>query len=475
MNTLLLVPVLATLLTPVVSGDDVKLPAMFRSGMVLQRDIRVPIWGTANPGEQIKVEFAGKAAQVQANTQGNWRTLLGPFPAGGPFKMSITGKTEVVIDDVLVGEVWVCSGQSNMEWAVRRAKDPDQEIRAASFPKIRLFKVPRRASVTAVRDVDAKWTAVTPKTVADFSAVGYYFGRELFESIHVPIGLIQSAWGGTPVESWMSEQAIADKRFAPLRKRWEERAKKQPRHPHRPSNLFRGMINPLLPYGIRGVVWYQGESNASRAEQYVALFPALIEDWRGHWNQIDNKDFPFYFVQLANFTVRKGQDPRTWAELREAQSLALRLPNTGMAVTIDIGNPRDIHPRNKQEVGRRLALLARARVYGEDVEDSGPMFRRASPAGRAIRIEFDNSYGLRARGDGELLGFTIAGSDRKFLPAEARIVGRDVIVQSDEVPAPVAVRYAWTDNPTCNLVNHTGLPASPFRTDTWPRVTAGKH
>ena len=502
---------LLALATPSILHADVKLPKVISSHMVLQRDRSVPIWGWAEAGEEITVEIAGQHFVTKANDKGTWRVELAPMKAGGPHTMTLRGKNRIVLRDILIGEVWVCSGQSNMEWRVRQSKDPRIERANAKFPKIRLFRVPRKATPVRQSDVSARWTHCTPETVYEFSAVGYYFGRELHAHLHegldrIPIGLIQSAWGGTRAEAWTDREDLARvAELSPILETWKERlaklpkqrelfqrrlanwrgavaaarkagrpAPRRPRPPqsdksqHRPANLFNGMIAPLIPYAIRGAIWYQGESNAGRAYQYRTLFPTMIDCWRRQWDQ---GDFPFLWVQLANWKSR--MDKRAWGELREAQTMTLSKPNTGQAITIDIGNPRDIHPKNKQEVGRRLGLIARAQIYGEQVDFRGPTFGRLHCADGKATIDFANAEKLVVRGN-RLLGFEIAGKDQKFYLADARIDGTSVIVTSKDVPSPVAVRYAFADSPSCNLFDENGLPAEPFRSDDWPAVTRNK-
>lgn len=486
-----------------------RLPALIGDHMVIQRDAAAPVWGWADGGESITVSIAGQITKTVAAGDGRWVVMLKPMRAGGPHIMTVKGAEKTVtIQDVMVGEVWVCSGQSNMEWPVRLAANAEEEIGKANHPSIRLFKVAHKTAETPQADCEAQWTVCTAVTIGDFSAVGYYFGRELRKELDVPIGLIQSTWGGTPAEAWTSAGALkANGTFKPLLDRWQqllaeypeaqkkyeedlkaweaaaEQAKSEgkepprrpfpprgPEHPHRPSSLYNGMIAPLTNYAIQGVIWYQGESNAGRAYQYRMLFPAMIQDWRKNWH--GDRSFPFLFVQLANFRAAQDEPGESeWAELREAQTKALSIENTGMAVTIDIGEADDIHPKNKQEVGRRLALQAMGRAYQSMLVHSGPMYREMKIEGNAIRLSFDNPHGgLEARG-GPLRGFAIAGEDRKFVWADARIEGLEVVVSSEAVPQPVAVRYAWADNPVANLYNGAGLPASPFRTDDWPGLT----
>jgi len=487
---------------------DVSLPAVFSSHMVLQRDSAVKVWGTADAGEGVTVSFAGQTRQTRAASDGRWSVTLDAMPAGGPHEMVVTAYNTLRYENVLLGDVWVCSGQSNMQWSVGRASDPEKEIAAAKHPSLRLFSVQRTVAGAPLSDVTGTWMPCSPETVESFSAVGYFFGRKLHQELDVPIGLLHTSWGGTPSEAWTSMATLqvtpvaqpilerweetlehspeAMKRHAEKVKEWEEKRRaaeakgeKPPRkprkprgadHPHRPGGLFNAMIAPLLQYAIRGAIWYQGESNASRAYQYGTIFPAMILDWRGHWGQ---GDFPFYWVQLANFRARVDEpDDSDWAELREAQNKALALPNTGTAVIIDIGEADDIHPRNKQDVGKRLALAALAETYGHDIVYSGPMYKAHAVEGDKVRVYFDHvGGGLEARGEDALVGFAIAASDQEFVWAKATIEDGAVVLHSDQVKAPVAVRYGWAHNPLCNLYNKEGLPASPFRTDQWPGVT----
>ncbi|MGH7152051.1 MAG: sialate O-acetylesterase, partial [Planctomycetota bacterium] len=400
-----------------------------------------------------------------------------------------------------------CSGQSNMEWPADRSAGAEEETTRPADPDLRLLVVPHRVSGEPQQELDARWVGASPNSVPGFSAVALAFGRELRSSLGVPVGLIQATWGGTPAEAWTPRQGLetsevlrpilerwerslaeypeAKRRFEEETARWREASSKakpegkpQPRapsapagpdHPHRASGLWNGMVAPLVPFAIRGAIWYQGESNAARAEEYATLFPEMIRRWREAWG---GGEFPFLFVQLANFRPGGKADGSTWAELRDAQRRALSLPHTAMAVTIDIGEPGDIHPRNKREVGRRLSLAAKVRVYGLGGTDSGPEYRSASVEGDALRLRFDPaSGGLVAKG--ELLGFEIAGEDRRFVPAQARIDGETVLLRSPEVARPVAARYAWADDPPVSLFNGAGLPASPFRTDDGPWQTPG--
>jgi sialate O-acetylesterase len=480
----------------------VKVHGLFSNGAVLQQGVKVPVWGSGAEGEKISVTIQGQ--EVQATTHhGKWSLQLEPLHAGGPFTLIIKGSNAVVIHNILVGEVWLCSGQSNMDMEL----DPNgpngrggvinaqQEIASANFPRIRLFQVKKQVASKPLAEVEGGWRQTTPQTVALFSAVGYFFGRELHETLGVPIGLIQASYGGSPAEAWISRKGLeqnpdlnpilaglqrtlvrdpgvfeafmrrVEQWIGPARKA-EAEGKPMPPFPWiPPTGFYNGMIAPLSPYAMRGVIWYQGEANTGSAEQYAKLFPAMIRDWRDAWAE---GDFPFLFVQLPNYEQTEGPES-SWAQLRESQRIALSLPRTGMAVTIDIGDPHSVHPKNKQEVGRRLALAALGVAYGSRITFSGPVYESARAEGGVFRLRFKHVGGdLVVKGDSQLTGFEIAGEDRKFVPARARIDRGTVIVWSDEVPRPRAVRYGWADNPLCNLSNRAGLPASPFQTDPWP-------
>jgi len=619
---------------------------LFTDHVVLQRDVPVPVWGWADPGDRVKVALAGQSVETTADAQGKWTARLGPYPAGGPHTMAVTGPKSAEVRDILVGDVWLCSGQSNMEWPLSHADRAKQEVAAANHPRIRLFTVPKKTAAVPRDTADASWEVCTPQSAPEFSAVGYFFGRDLQRELDVPIGLIDSSWGGTVAEAWTStgaleglgdfkqalervrteqanqgkppvkfEEAMAAwwKKNDPgsadqptwadpkldanawksmaLPGHWEERGlpdfdgiawfrkevklpeawdgkelnlslgaiddrdttylngtevghqnahntgrkykvpaglaragrnviavrvldtagqggfagskdemtltlagdeKAEPvalagdwsfqastpmgnlstppepsgSNPNRVTVLYNGMIAPLKPFPIKGAIWYQGEGNASRAAQYRRLLPAMIRDWRG---QFEAGDFPFLIVQLANFQKRKAEPGESaWAELREAQFLTSKaVPRSAVALAIDIGQANDIHPTNKQEVGRRLALDALAIAYGKDVEHSGPVFQAMEAKGNALRIRFDHIGGglVVGGGGGKLEGFAVAGEDGKFAWAEATIEGDAVVVSSPKVEKPRAVRYAWADNPACTLYNQAGLPAVPFRTD----------
>lgn len=628
------------------SAVNIQVDEIFTDNAMLQRDAEVPVWGTADPGGKVKVEVGDASAFAEVDENGDWMVELPALKAGGPFEMHVIGEDTTAFQNILVGDVWLASGQSNMEWALKAEVDNYQEeIANAHYPEIRLFTVEKNRSNEPLKKLNSEgWLVCSPQTIGDFSAVAYFFGREIHQKEKVPIGLIDATWGGTPAESWTSEKSLmkmeefrkmieenknarqdnstiseeektkrreeiiqqADAKvnatgFKPnfddsqwktmnLPALWEEadtsmnrfdgyvwfikkinipsrytgkqlslhlgkiddsdmtwfngeaigstndysklRVYEVPRNlvksgenriivrvldtgggggiygpaeemyleqkgqrlpislegawkydekqepafpsmnafPSEPAVLFNAMINPLIPYTIKGAIWYQGESNASRAKQYQTLFPLMIEDWREQFGQ---GKFPFLFVQLANFDPQGGR-PTEWAELREAQLMALDLDNTGMTVTIDLGDPNDIHPRNKQDVGYRLALAAEKVAYNRDNVYSGPLYD-------TLRIENDMAYikftevggGLMKMPDEELRGFTIAGENKQFVQAQAKIVGKDeVAVYSSKVKNPQAVRYGWSNNPDVNLYNKEGLPAAPFRTDQWESTEA---
>ncbi len=634
---------------------DIRLPAIINDHMVLQQNQPVNMWGWADPGETVTVSFSGhlsKSAAAVTASDGKWKMKLTVPEAGGPYTLVFEGNNRIEINDVMVGEVWVCSGQSNMEFGIKGVNNAEEEIKSAEkYSMIRQFRPPRHAAAEPQEDCKGQWLICDSENVQHYSAVAFFFARELTDELNVPIGLIHSSWGGTPAQAWTRKEVIdqfpyyveqkkkieqskinPDRFETELEKkieqwntqaasmdtgmeenwydpklndsnwktmsipvRWEKvigqfdgivwfrkkidipeslsgkdlylhlgpvddmditwvngervgsmqvygnwkkyrryqvpasilkekdnvivvrvldvsggggmhgnaklmkltdrfqsesvplagdwlyrkscSTRHLPRYPrpfkiqdqHVPSALYNGMIAPVIPYTIRGAIWYQGESNASKAHQYRKLFPAMIENWRVDWGQ---GNFPFYFVQLANFTkVLPEPADSDWAELREAQLMTLGLENTGMAVTIDIGDANDIHPRNKQDVGKRLSLWALAKDYGRDIVYSGPLYKMMEIDGSNVIIHFDHAgSGLTAKG-GSLKGFAIAGPDRKFVWADAEIKGDTVVVSSSEVAKPVAVRYAWAKNPVCNLYNQEGLPASPFRTDNFPCIT----
>ncbi len=479
---------------------DFTVAPVFSDHMVLQQGQAVPVWGWADDGEKVTVRFRGQTASATARN-GKWSLKLRSLKPGEPGVFTVSSKSRAIeFKNVLVGEVWVCSGQSNMEWPMAGSYQSAADIALATNPSIRLLDVPNVKSDGPSVVMKSAWRVCSPDAVRNFSAVGYYFGRDLQQHRRVPVGLIRSDWGGSPAEVWMSRESleinpryqteileaypVAEKNYRQAFTAWEkekaeaeqagkEFKKSPPRPPWKPTELYNGMIHPLIPYAIKGVIWYQGESNAGRAEQYRTLFPDLIRCWRRDWNQ---GDFTFLSVQLAPFNPIKDQpDDSNWAELREAQLLSTRvLPNVGMAVITDLGDPKDIHPTKKRPVGERLALAARAIAYGEKIEFSGPVYAGASLLDGQVVLRFDHvGKGLEAR-DGALKGFAICGEDRKFVWADAQIVGQTVVVSSPHVAKPVAVRYGWADCPVVNLWNKDGLPATPFRTDDFPLITAPK-
>jgi sialate O-acetylesterase len=497
---------------PCARATDVALNPLFGDHSVLQRDKPLPIWGTAGAGDTVVVTFHGQSAKAVAGADGRWMARLGPFPASAvPSDLVASSSNTVTIHDVLVGEVWLCGGQSNMEFKVDdggftyHVNNSRDELAAASYPLIRQIEIKRAVSTTPVSIPETKgWKVASPDTVGVFTAVGYFFARDIHRATGVPVGIILSCWGGTPVESWMDDAARAstsvsatlDARWAKAKADWppERVARypaqmdawnkaeanatathtKNPLHwpqppasddsPARPGGLFNAMIYPLEPAAIRGVLWYQGEANVGHASEYAELFSTMIRSWRQGFGQ---GDVPFYFVQLANFGTPYEFNDRGWAQLRDAQAAALALPATGMAVTIDIGDPANIHPRNKQEVGRRLALIAKANVYGVAPEVSGPMFAGATIEGPSIRVHFTHSGNeLEARG-GPPATVEVAGADKVFHPAFTEIQVDTLLVSSPDVAAPVAVRYAWTNAPSPNLYSDDGLPVVPFRSDAW--------
>lgn len=634
-NSALLVLVLCILAIP--GWGTPRLPSLLSDHLVLQRDQPVHLWGWADPEERIVVRLAGARATTTAGTNGSWSVALPAMAAGGPYSLTVAGKTTVVVNDVLIGEVWVASGQSNMTYPVSRSAGGADEVQHATCPQIRFFKVPKRISLRPEQETyQSEWQVCSPEAAAKFSAVAYYFARELNRDLKVPIGILESAWEGTPIEDWLPSAAYENApALQPIIQRWNSNTESVKRYsetanefklefadfvligtapsseplkpyplvwsyewsqapktrfellpiqgseiasvsgaldhtalslarafwnpdgtaldlnsysgirfkvrgngrfrlrfaqptitdwddysstsftaskdwqtvvvsfkslqqegwgvtkpftpaesvgfaiesttaagyPERPpSGIYNGMIAPLLRYGVRGAIWYQGESNALRASVYRLELPALISSWRKAWNE---GEFPFLVVQLPNHgAVPTSPSESAWAELREAQlRTSLSVPNTGLAVTIDVGLSEDVHPPRKREVGGRLARYALATTYAHAGAPSGPIYLNSTREATVIRTSFAHADGLRARGGDVLKGFAIAGRDRKFVWADARIEGSSVVVWSNDVPEPVAVRYGWGDSPVCNLENESGIPASPFRTDDWPGVT----
>ncbi|MBO0934852.1 sialate O-acetylesterase [Fibrella aquatilis] len=634
-----------TIATAQTGPSAFKLPDLFASHMVLQQQKPIPVWGWTRPGEKVTVTMAGQTQTAKADVYGRWQATFSPVAAGGPYTLTAAGKSgSATFDDVLVGEVWLCSGQSNMEWPLSAAKDGKAEVAAANYPQIRQFYVPHVTATTPQSAVAGQWSVCSPQTAGKFTAVGYFFARDLQKALNVPIGLVHSSWGGTHSETWTSREAIASdaalrpsldaidktggtaqarmqalmtliqQQQGPLPTPAEAAAYHQPTTPDanwptmtapvlfdqkmgnmdgvvwfrktiiipdnadmqnvslslgaiddqdstfingklvgaiqayneprnytipvgilkpgvnviairitdtgggggftakaddmkltgsnwsvplagdwryrathvfpssadsgpnaHPTLLFNAMLKPLVPYALRGVIWYQGESNAGRAKQYRTSFPLMITDWRKQWGD----DFPFLFVQLANFNSGGGNSQKgsSWAELREAQTMALSLPNTGMAVTSDIGNPTDIHPTNKQDVGKRLAAEARRVAYKQAITSAGPQYKQLTISGNEAVLTFNSvGEGLTTPNKyGYLMGFELAGADQKFYYARAEIRGDSVVVRADSVANPIAVRYGWADdNGEINLYNKAGFPAVPFRTDDWKTVTEGK-
>jgi sialate O-acetylesterase len=494
---------LAFLPSSVVSAQ-LTLPRILSDHMVIQRDLPVHVWGRATPGETVSVTFRDENKTITTNRLGRWSVYLKPGSAGGPFEMTVRGipaevasgavdpsvSPAMVIHDIQVGDVWVASGQSNMEFPMERAATGPADLPHADNSRIRLLMVKKRASDYPQDDPDTDgWAVSSPESAKEFSAVAWYFAREIEQREHVPVGVIDSTWGGTVAESWVRLTALGeDASLNPLfasrgkmldkapdteyqikeeqRQRDEAKAAGKPTpefpwHPPLqswgPGLLWNGMIAPLTPLPIRGAIWYQGESNSAleRFPLYNRIMRTLIEDWRRQWGV---GDFPFLYVQISNFKSTSLED---WANLRQQQVQTLGLRNTAMAVTIDIGNPDDVHPTDKLDVGNRLALAARSISYGEALEYRGPMFRQATPEGSAIRAWFEHAKGLTAKG-GEVTGFEVAGIDGKFSAATAKIEGETIVASSPSVPEPVYVRYGWTNSPQCNLFNGEGLPASPF-------------
>jgi sialate O-acetylesterase len=491
------------------SAAELRLPAVFSDHMVLQRDKAVAVWGWADAAEEVTIEFAGQKKAAKADASGQWSLRLDPLTASAESRrLTATGKDgrKAEVSDVLVGDVWLGSGQSNMAMTVNRAKDFEQEKTASTFPLIRHFKEESAGAATAQTQSKGKWLACTPDNVGAFSATLYFFGREIHREVGVPVGLINTSVGGTPIESWIApevqetkpelsaalkaqsaalpkidpEKAKADyavelKKFKAAKAKAVAEGTKAPRPPRNAAEvserkgsygqLFNGKVAPLVPYTLKGMLWYQGEANSSdtRAPLYVHQLSALITDWRARWGE----ELPFAWVQLPNFS-RPGEG---WPLMRESMLKTLSLPKTGMAVTIDIGEAKDIHPKNKQEVGRRLSLWALGNVYGRKVAAaSGPLPAGHEIKGAEVVVTLTHAEGLKTRDGAPVKGFQLAGTDKQWKPAAARIDGAKLVVTSAEVAAPVALRYAWLDFPETNLVNSADLPASPFRTDDWAPV-----
>jgi sialate O-acetylesterase len=450
-----------------VAEAAIKLPSIISDNMVLQRDREIAIWGWDEPGTKVTVRLGDAEVSAKADDQGRWLVHLPPQRAGGPHQVTIQGTDSKTIQNVLIGEVWLCSGQSNMEWTVRQSDNPEEEAAAANYPQIRHIKIPHVPADSPQSDVmSSGWQETSPDTVSNFTAVGYYFGRHLHKELNVPVGLIGSNWGGTRIEPWTPPAGF---KHVPALSDIAEKLDQFPSknadgniNHQTPLALYNGMIAPLVPYTIRGAIWYQGESNNGEGMLYHEKMKALIHGWRTLWK---NPEMPFYFVQLAPFRYGQGDQPYRLPGIWEAQQATLAVPHTGMAVTVDIGNTRDIHPKNKQDVGKRLALWALAQTYGkQDLVYSGPLFREMKVEGNKVRLMFDHvGSGLVSRDDKPLSHFELAGEDGKFVPAQARIDGESVVVQADSVEKPTAVRFGWHEEAEPNLSNKEGLPASPFR------------
>lgn len=547
----LLAGLFALSVAPLPACADVTMPHIFGSNMMLQQNESLWIWGWAEPGEKVTVTLGDNQQTGRTDAEHKWTVRFKALKAGGPVEMTVQGRNTIQFKNVLVGDVWICSGQSNMEFGMGGAHNAVVEIPKANYPKIRLFTVKTKVAFEPQKDCEGEWAECTPDTVKGFTAVGYFFGRDIHQALDVPVGLIHTSWGGTPAEAWTSIEklqavpelnVLADKfaktvagmpalkekyaketlpnwqaanqkwkqspegiEFGNRMKDWNAAAQKaksegQPEpvkptpskpaprfpeppdaDPHVPTVLYNGMISPLIPYAVKGAIWYQGEANAGNAVQYRTLFPAMITDWRNRWGQ---GDFPFFWVQLANYLARNDQPidaSAGWPGLREAQNMTLSLPNTGQAVIIDIGQADNIHPKDKMDVGHRLALAAQKVAYGKDIVFSGPTYDSMTVEGDKIRVKFKNvGGGLTIAANpttqmsvaplapaSEVIGFSIAGEDHKFAWADAKIDGDSIVVSSDKVKDPNAVRYGWANNPQVNLYNKDGLPASPFRTDTW--------
>lgn len=491
------------------ANTQLKLPGIFSNDMVIQREKPVTVWGTTVPRQKVTVQLHEQKKSVKADAYGNWRVRLKPLPVGGPYEMIVsTPETSVKYKNILSGDVWFCSGQSNMEFQLQYEQNADSEIPVSANPNIRMIRIPHNVSTIASNKEFGRtyWLPCNPSSSKLFSAVGYYFGKKIQAETNVPIGLIGSYWGGSAVESWMSKEALeAFPVFDPqlkeieegkisiqdMKKRFETETNrrlaviKEKKNPntvpytpyafqHYPSFTFNGMVSPFTDFAIKGVIWYQAENNASRAHQYADLFKAMINDWRKQWK---DAKLPFYFVQLPNYgLVRNIPYVSQWAELRESQTKALKLPNTGMAVTIDVGGCKDLHPKNKLDVGNRLASIALNQTYGEkDIAFRSPMIKSFTIKDNTIICEFDYvGSGLQIIG-GELTEFCIAGENKRFYNATAKIITpNQVEISAPEVKNPVAVRYAWSNCPVNGLLfNSDNLPASPFRTDDWQISTQG--
>ena len=454
---------------------QIQLPSFISDNMVLQQKFEAPIWGWADPGTHISIMpgWGNTNYQTSADYKGDWLVKITTPSAGGPYSIIINKDT---LKNIMIGEVWVCSGQSNMQWALNQSENGDEEVQNANYPDIRLFYAARDNARIPNKDIYGQWDECTPKVTSSFSAVAYYFGRELYKELQVPIGLLHFSWGGSTVQAWTNPEVL---KTTPEGKyyleKFEEKIKdtppgELPRNYRDPGANFYGMIKPLIPYGIRGVIWYQGENNVFEHQMYRNSFETMVKNWRDEWGE---GDFPFYFVQLAPYNY---SEKLVGAALRDAQRKSLDILSTGMVVTLDIGNPDDIHPKNKKDVGKRLSFWALAKTYGkENIVYSGPIYKSMKIIqNNKIRIRFDYvGSGLYCKGE-KLTSFTIAGNDKVFHPADAVIDNNTILVSSDEVKNPVAVRFAFGNTDEPNLFNQEELPASTFRTDNWDIITAPK-
>ncbi len=493
----LIAPLFFALILPAFLRAELKIPAIIGDHMVLQQKQQNPVWGWDTPGTKVMVEFAGQTKSAEAGADGLWTVKLDPMPANAqPQKMLISGSTKCEVQDVLIGEVWMCSGQSNMGFTLSGDWNGDLEAAASKLPNLRLIKVPQVGTQELKSDFNGTWKDATDANACNsFSAVGFLFGRYLHQILGVPVGLIDNAWGGSAAEAWIRRDSLEkDSRFKLLMENTVKHeadleaarinATQTPDAKKgadawlagnaRPGNIFNGVLNPTHGYGIKGVIWYQGESNAARAHEYADLFPFLIKQWRKEWNQ---GDFPFYWVQLANFKPKTPEPVESdWAELRESQTKTLKLPNTGQAVIIDLGEGQDIHPKNKHDVAARLVRWALVKDYGLKLPYRSPEFKNLAIEGHKAVITLD-MFGsvLRPFDVNEAIGFAVCGEDKVWHHAKGLLLGPDKVeVVSDQVGKPVAVRYAWASNPDCNLFSKDGLPVTPFRTDDFEMITKPK-
>ena len=493
---------LGLILAACTAQADVTLNGLFSDHVVLQRQTTAPVWGAADPGEVVTVTFRDQKQSDTADAKGQWKVELKNLALGEPATLTVAGKNTLTVNDVLVGDVWLCSGQSNMASQLNSVENAEAEMAAAKYPAIRYFRVKGVSAKTPQTKVEGKWMVCSPETAKEFSAVSYFFAREINTDIGVPVGLINASWGGTSATAWTSDKALAsDPACAIIVEKWNKTladypaayakyevqvaawqkeaaqaksagtpfAKRKPSPPsgegdrNSPAGLYNGMIAPMTSYALKGILWYQGEQDASKHAGYHTWFPVMINQWRRDFAQ---GDLPFLYVQLPNHNS-EGANSLSWAFMRGVQAEALALPNTGMAVTIDVGDDLNVHPARKQPVGHRLALIAKAKVYAINVPYEGPIFDSATVDGNAMVVRFKRAAeGLTVKGDA-LREFQLAGADKIFKPAQAVIDGATLRVSSLDVPAPAAVRYAWRNGSSANLYNKDGLPAGPFRSDDW--------